>query len=56
MGAMILAVIFKIWKINFSNVRWKAILSYGMALAGIRAELTVVGGRVVRDATGGAKR
>ena len=37
MGAMILAVIFKIWKINFSNVRWKAILSYGMALAGMNA-------------------
>ena len=37
MGAMILAVIFKILKINFSNVRWKAILSYGMALAGMNA-------------------
>ena len=37
MGAMILAVIFKIWTINFSNVRWKAILSYGMALAGMNA-------------------
>ena len=37
MGAIILAVIFKIWKINFSNVRWKAIFSYGMALAGMNA-------------------
>ena len=34
-GAMILAIIFRIWKINFKHVRWKAILSYGVALAGM---------------------
>lgn len=28
---------FQIWKINFSQVRWKAILSYGFALAGMNA-------------------
>ena len=28
-GAIILAIIFKIWTINFKAVRWKAILSYG---------------------------
>lgn len=37
MGAFILAFIFQIWKINFSQVRWKAILSYGFALAGMNA-------------------
>jgi len=36
-GAFILAFIFQIWKINFSQVRWKAILSYGFALAGMNA-------------------
>jgi len=36
-GALILAVIFKIWTINFKVVRWKAILSYGFALAGMNA-------------------
>ncbi|MEG8268185.1 EamA family transporter [Acinetobacter baumannii] len=35
--AFILAFIFQIWKINFSQVRWKAILSYGFALAGMNA-------------------
>ncbi|MBP8006814.1 MAG: EamA family transporter, partial [Acinetobacter sp.] len=34
-GAIILAVIFKIWTIDFRAVRWKAILSYGVALAGM---------------------
>lgn len=37
LGSIILAVIFKIWKINFKQVRWKAILSYGIALAGMNA-------------------
>lgn len=36
-GAIILALIFKIWTINFKVVRWKAILSYGVALAGMNA-------------------
>ncbi|EXT39723.1 inner membrane transporter rhtA [Acinetobacter sp. 25977_1] len=36
-GACILAFIFKIWRINFSQVRWKAILAYGFALAGMNA-------------------
>ena len=37
LGSIILAVIFKIWQINFKQVRWKAILSYGIALAGMNA-------------------
>ncbi|CAM2936522.1 EamA family transporter [Acinetobacter celticus] len=37
LGSIILAVIFKIWKINFKQVRWKAIVSYGIALAGMNA-------------------
>lgn len=36
-GAAILALIFKIWQINFKQVKWKAIISYGMALAGMNA-------------------
>ncbi|EPF70316.1 inner membrane transporter RhtA [Acinetobacter rudis CIP 110305] len=35
LSAIILTVIFKAWKINFSQVRWKAVLSYGCALAGM---------------------
>lgn len=35
LGALILAVIFQIWKINFKSVRWSSILSYGIALAGM---------------------
>lgn len=37
LGSIILAVIFKIWQINFKQVRWKAIVSYGIALAGMNA-------------------
>lgn len=37
LGAIILAFIFRIWQINFSQVRWKAILAYGFALAGMNA-------------------
>lgn len=37
LGSLILAIIFKIWQIHFKDVRWKAILSYGMALAGMNA-------------------
>ncbi|RKG31634.1 EamA family transporter [Acinetobacter tianfuensis] len=37
LGSLILAVIFKIWQIHFKDVRWKAIISYGMALAGMNA-------------------
>ena len=37
LGSIILAVIFKIWQINFKQVRWKASVSYGIALAGMNA-------------------
>ncbi|CAM4185106.1 EamA family transporter [Acinetobacter pragensis] len=37
LGSIILALIFKIWQVNFKQVRWKAIVSYGMALAGMNA-------------------
>lgn len=36
-GAFILALIFKIWQINFRQVKWQAIISYGFALAGMNA-------------------
>ncbi|TCM70947.1 inner membrane transporter RhtA [Acinetobacter calcoaceticus] len=35
LSAVILALIFRVWRINFKQVRWKAILSYGCALAGM---------------------
>lgn len=35
LSALILAVVFQVWRINFRQVRWKAILSYGCALAGM---------------------
>ena len=35
LGSLILAVIFKIWQIQFKHVKWSAILSYGLALAGM---------------------
>lgn len=35
LGSLILAVIFKIWQANFKQVRWAAIISYGIALAGM---------------------
>lgn len=37
LSSAILAIIFKIWKINFKQVKWKAIISYGIALAGMNA-------------------
>lgn len=37
LGALILALIFKIWQINFRHVKWQAIISYGFALAGMNA-------------------
>ena len=37
LGALILALLFKIWQINFRQVNWKAIISYGGALAGMNA-------------------
>ncbi|MGE8540749.1 EamA family transporter [Acinetobacter sp. ANC 3813] len=37
LGSLILAVIFRIWQVNFKQVRWKAIASYGIALAGMNA-------------------
>ena len=35
LGALILAIIFKIWQIQFKQVKWSAIISYGIALAGM---------------------
>ena len=37
LGSLILAVIFRIWQANFKQVHWKAIISYGVALAGMNA-------------------
>ena len=37
LSSAILAIIFKIWQINFQHVKWKAIASYGFALAGMNA-------------------
>lgn len=37
LGSLILAVIFKIWQVNFKQVKWKAIATYGLALAGMNA-------------------
>lgn len=37
LGSLILAIIFKIWRINFKQVNWNAIISYGVALAGMNA-------------------
>lgn len=37
LGSLILAIIFKIWQLNFKHVKWKAIISYGFALAGMNA-------------------
>ena len=36
-GSLILAIFFKIWQTDFTQVRWKAIISYGFALAGMNA-------------------
>ena len=33
LGAVILALIFKIWQIHFRQIKWPAMLSYGLALA-----------------------
>ncbi|MDN5511387.1 DMT family transporter [Acinetobacter sp.] len=35
LGALILALIFKIWQVNLRQVKWSAIISYGLALAGM---------------------
>lgn len=37
LGSLILAVIFKIWQVNFKQVKWSSIISYGVALAGMNA-------------------
>ena len=37
LGSLILALIFKFWQLNFKQVIWKAIISYGLALAGMNA-------------------
>ncbi|WP_288450446.1 EamA family transporter [uncultured Acinetobacter sp.] len=36
-GALILSIIFKAWTINWGQIRWRAIISYGIALAGMNA-------------------
>lgn len=36
-SSIILAAIFKIWKINFKQVKWPEIIRYGAALAGMNA-------------------
>lgn len=36
-SAIILACIFRIWRINFKHVRWSSIIRYGAALAGMNA-------------------
>lgn len=35
LSGLILAVIFKIWQADFHQIKWKAIISYGAALAGM---------------------
>ena len=37
MGSLILAIIFRIWQVNFKHINWSAIISYGMALDGMNA-------------------
>jgi inner membrane transporter RhtA len=37
LGSLILAVLFKIWQVNFKQVKWSSIISYGIALAGMNA-------------------
>ena len=37
MGSLILAIIFRIWQVNFKQIKWSAIISYGVALAGMNA-------------------
>lgn len=37
LGSLILAVIFKIWQVNFKQVKWSSIISYAIALAGMNA-------------------
>ncbi|OTG67687.1 EamA family transporter [Acinetobacter silvestris] len=37
MSAIILAIIFRIWKINFRLVKWPSIIAYGFAIAGMNA-------------------
>lgn len=37
LGSFILALIFKIWQVNFKQVKWSSIISYGIALAGMNA-------------------
>lgn len=37
LGSLILAVIFKIWQVNFKQINWSAVIRYGIALAGMNA-------------------
>ena len=37
LGSAILAIIFKIWQVNFKQIHWAAVTRYGIALAGMNA-------------------
>ncbi|MDV2440636.1 EamA family transporter [Acinetobacter gerneri] len=37
LGSLILAVFFKIWRVDFKSVNWKSVATYGIALAGMNA-------------------
>ncbi|SPL69732.1 EamA family transporter [Acinetobacter stercoris] len=37
LGSIILALIFKIWRVDFKAINWKSVASYGIALAGMNA-------------------
>lgn len=37
LGSAILAVIFKIWQVDFKQINWPAVIRYGIALAGMNA-------------------
>ncbi|MEB3767222.1 EamA family transporter [Acinetobacter sp. MD2] len=37
LGFSLLAIFFRIWTVNFRAIRWKTIISYGTALAGMNA-------------------
>lgn len=37
LGSVFLAFLFKIWKVSFQHINWPAIISYGIALAGMNA-------------------
>ncbi len=37
LGSLILAFIFKIWRVNIKAIHWKSVITYGIALAGMNA-------------------